>query len=241
MKRLAFFLTVSLFLIMAALPFRSKAFADYGHSHAAVEEEFYYTLLDQLSKLKNESAGENEIHRCMLKVAKAQAVLKQYSAADQMFRSVWQARSHAQSSYDEVYVASVVGLAGLRRDTGNLAGAISCYSIALAYDMRHLSPMDVRLTRDKTNLAIANLLAAKSAEQESARLLYLRKAAGLLVEAIDEEKERKPTGSLREANARQDLAYVLKSLKDKRGYELEMQKARTMQRKLARGRVCFEP
>lgn len=241
MKRLAFFLTISLFLIMAALPFRSKAFADYGHSHAAVEEEFYYTLLDQLSRLKNEGAGENEIHRCMLKVAKSQVVLKQYRTADQMFRSVWQARSNAKSSYDEIYVASVVGLAGLRRDTGNLAGAISCYSIALAYDMRHLSPRDVRLTRDKTNLAIANLLAAKSTDPESGRLLYLRKAAGLLVEAIDEEKRRMPAGSLREANARQDLAYVLKCLNDKRGYELEMQKARIMQRKLASGRACFEP
>lgn len=241
MKRLAFFLTVSLFLIMAALPFRSKAFADYGHSYAAVEEEFYYTLLDQLSSLKNEGAGQNEIHRCMLKVAKAQAVLKQYRAADQMFRTVWQARSNAKLSYDEIYVASVMGLAALRRDTGNLPGAISCYSVALAYDMRHLSPQDFRLTRDKTNLAIANFLAAKSAEQESERLLYLRKAAGLLVQAIDEEKRRMPAGSLREANARQDLAYVLKSLNDRGGYELEMQKARIMQRKLARARACFEP
>lgn len=241
MKRLAFFLALSLFLIMAALPFRLKAFAEYGHSHAASEQEYYFACLDRLNSLRKSAGDQDDIHRSMLEVARALAVLKQHRAADQMYRDVWQARSSVKSSYDEIFIGSVMGLAALRRDTGNIAGSISCYSVAFDYDKRHLSSTDIRLTRDKTNLAIANLLAAKEIEREDQRMPYLRKAAGLLGEAIAEERSRKPEGSWREANARQDLAYVLKSLNDKRGYELEMKAARAMQCKVASKRVCFEP
>ncbi|HIA51978.1 MAG TPA: hypothetical protein EYN91_07840 [Candidatus Melainabacteria bacterium] len=241
MKRLFLFLTVSLFLIMAALPFRMKSFNEYGHGHAAVEEENYFACLDELKKLKAENAEEEAIQRCMLKVARALAVLRQYRAADRMYRDVWQARANSNAAYDETFVAAVIGLAGLRRDMGNMDSSTACYLVALEYDKKHLQASDMRVTRDKNNLAVSYLIAAKTAQKEVNRMLFLRSAAGLFNEVISEHQARSPQGSLREANARQDLAYVFKELHDRRGYEKELRAARNMQQALASRRVCFEP
>ncbi len=241
MTRLVVFLTLSLFLIMALLPFRMNAFAEYGHQYAAGEQEFYFASLAQLDKLKAEGADDEAIHNTMLKVAKALAVLRRYQPADRMYREVWQARSKSQSAYDQTLVSAMIGLAGLRRDTSNVLSSVSCYSQALAYDKKHLPKDDIRLTRDKTNLAVSLLLAGKTASTREKKMQFLKAAAGFLAEGIAEQQARKPNGSLREANARQDLAYALKDLGDRQGYEKEMRLARTMQRRLNSLAVCREP
>lgn len=241
MTRLLVFLTLSLFFIMALLPFRMKAFAEYGHPYAAGEEEFYFTTLSELEKLKREGADGESVHKAMLKVAKALSVLRRYQAADRLYREVWQQRSKSSRAYDETFVSAVIALAGLRRDTSNVLGAVSCYWAALAYDKKHLPEGDIRLTRDKTNLAVALLLAAKTASKAEKKTQFLKLAAGFLAEGIAEQQARSPHGSLREANARQDLAYVLRDMGDRRGYEKEMRLARTMQRRLNSSAVCREP
>jgi hypothetical protein len=241
MTRLAVFLVLSLFLIMALLPFRINALAEYGHPYAAGEQEFYFTSLAELEQLKREGAAEEAVHKAMLKVAKSLSVLRRYQAADRLYREVWQARSKSSSAYDETFVSAVIGLAGLRRDTSNVSGAVSCYSAALAYDKRHLPKDDIRLTRDKTNLAVALLLASKTASNAEKKTRFLKLAAGYLSEGIAEQQARSPRGSLREANARQDLAYALRDMGDRQGYEKEMRLARTMQRRLNSFAVCREP
>jgi hypothetical protein len=241
MTRLVVFLTISLFLIMALLPFRMNAFAEYGHPYAAGEQEFYFSSLAQLEKLKADGADEEAVHKAMLKVARSLSVLRRYQAADRMYREVWQARANSNSPYDETLVQTMIGLAGLRRDASNLSGSVACYATALAYDKKHLPKDDVRLTRDKTNLGVALLLAGKTASQADKKMQFLKKAAGFLAEAIAGEQARNPHGSLREANARQDLAYALKDLGDLQGYEKEMRQARTMQQKLNPIAECREP
>lgn len=241
MIRLVVFLTLSLFLIMALLPFRINAFSQYGHPYAAQEEEFYFSCLAELEHLKNDHANEEAVHKSMLKVAKALAVLRRYNEADRLYREVWQSRAQSTAAYDETFVAAVMGLAGLRRDTGSIAGAISCYSAAFAYDKKHLPADDIRLTRDKTNLAVALLLAGKTAAAAQQKMQHLKTAAGFLAEAIAEQQTRNPRGSMREANARQDLAYALKDMGDVQGYEKEMKLARAMQRRLSSVSLCREP
>lgn len=226
---------------MAALPFRIKAFADYESPHAMVEQRNYFAYLDELNQLKARTASEEQIHRAMLKVARAGAVINHHRDADRIYREIWQARSNSVAAYDEIFIASVIGLAGLRRDTGSLESCIACYSVALEYDKKHLPARDIRITREKTNLAVAYLIAAKTSPGELKKNRYRRAAAGLLTEVIAEHKVTHPQGSLLEANAHQDLAYVLKDLTDRRGYEIEMKTARTMQHKLASKRLCIEP
>lgn len=241
MTRLVVFLTLSLFLIMALLPFRINVFAEYGHPYAAEEQEFYFSSLAELDKLKNEGADEEAVHKAMLKVAKALSVLRRYEKADRLYRDVWQARSKSNSAYDETFVSAMLALAGLRRDTSNLLSSVACYSAALDYDKKHLARGDVRLTRDKTNLAVALLLAGKSASTAEKKVQFLKSAAGFLADGIAEEQARNPNGSMRQANARQDLAYALKDLGDRQGYEKEMRLARTMQQRLNSSAACREP
>ncbi len=241
MTRLVVFLILSLFLIMALLPFRINALAEYGHPYVAGEEEFYFTSLGELDKLKREGADEEAVHKAMLKVAKSLSVLRRYQAADLLYREVWQARSKSSSAYDETFVLAVIGLAGLRRDTSNVLGSVSCYSAALAYDKKHLPKDDIRLTRDKTNLAVALLLAGKTASTDEKKMQFLKLSAGFLAEVIAEQQARSPHGSMREANARQDLAYALRDMGDHQGFEKEMRLARTMQRRLNSFAVCREP
>src|SRR5882672_2832811 len=120
MTRLLVFLTLSLFLIMAVLPFRMSAWADYGHPYAAEEEEHYFSCLAELKKLQSGKSDQETVHKAMLKVAKALTVLRQYQAADRLYREVWQARSNSHAAYDQTFVKAVIGLAGLRRDMSNL-------------------------------------------------------------------------------------------------------------------------
>ncbi len=134
-----------------------------------------------------------------------------------------------------------MGLAGLRRDTSKIANAISCYSAALQYDKKHLPSGDIRLTRDKNNLAVALLIAGKTATTAEKRILYLKSAAGFLVEVIADQKQRSPQGSVREANAHQDLAYALKTMGDKRGYEKEIELSLSMKHRLNPVSLCREP
>lgn len=241
MTRLVFFSTLSLFFIMALLPFRMQVWTDYGHPYIAREQEHYYACLSELEQLKNNGADEKKVHMAMLKVAKSLAVLRRYQPADRIYSEVWQARSKSTLAYDETFVSAVMGLAALRRDTSNIAGAINCYSIALEYDKKHLTAGDVRLVRDKTNLAVALLIAGKTAKTAEKKLFYQRPAAGFLAEAIAELKQRHPQGSVREANARQDLAYVLKDMGDKEGYKKEMAFADGLKRKLNSASLCREP
>ncbi len=241
MTRLVVFLTLSLFLIMALLPFRMNAFANYGHPYEAGEEEYYFSSLAELERLKAQGADQDSVHKSMLKLAQSLAVLRRYQAADRMYREVWVARSKSSEVYDETLVSAMIALAGLRRDTSNFSGAVLCYSSALAYDKKHLLKDDLRLTRDKTNLAVALLLAGKSALTAEKKMQFFKTAAGYLADAIAEQQARSPHGSLREANARQDLAYALNGLGDRQGYEKEMRQARIMQRRLNPQAACREP
>lgn len=241
MTRLIVFSTFSLFFIMALLPFRMQSLTDYGRPYSAGEKEYYFNCLAELEQLKANSAGEEKVHRAMLKVAKSLAVLRRYQSSDRIYSEVWQARSKSSAAYDDTFVQAVMGLASLRRDTSNIAGAITCYSVAFAYDKKHLPEKDVRLTRDKTNLAVVLILAGKTAKTAEKKMFYQKSAAGLLAEAIAELKERHPQGSIREANARQDLAYVLKDMGDKQGYEKEMESADGLRRSLNFVTLCREP
>lgn len=241
MMRLVVFLTLSLFFIMALLPFRMNALAEYGHLYAAGEEEYYFSSLAELERLKAQGADQETVHKAMLKVAKSLAVLRRYQPADLLYREVWESRAKSSQAYDQTLVSAMIALAGLRRDTSNISGAVFCYSAALAYDKRHLPKDDIRLTRDKTNLAVALLLAGKSALTAEKKMQSLKSAAGYLVDAIEEQQARSPHGSLREANVRQDLAYVLNELGDRQGYEKEMRLTRTMQRRFNSLAVCREP
>ncbi len=241
MTKLIVFSTLSLFFIMALLPFRIQVLADYGHPYAAGEEEYYLACLSELNKLKTDGADEEKVHHAMLKLARSLISLRQYQRADQIYSEIWNARAKSTAAYDETFVLAVMGLAALRRDTSNIVGAITCYSVALAYDKKRLPAKDKRLTRDKTNLAIALSLAGKTAKTAERKLFYQRSVAGFLAEAIAEQKERQSQGSIREANARQDLAYVLKDMGDKQGYEKEIRLARNMQRRLNTFSLCREP
>jgi len=134
-----------------------------------------------------------------------------------------------------------MGLAGLLRDTANDFSAVSLYTVALNYDKKHLPASDIRITRDKTNLAVALLIAGNCVGSREMKLKYSKSAAGFLAEAIAEEKARNPHGSFREANARQTLAYVFKDMGDRDGYEKEMQAARALKRRHASFPYCNEP
>ena len=241
MIRLALFFVLSAFLIMALLPLRMRAMADYGHPFKAQEEEFYFSSLTELEDLKTKGADSDKVHRCMIKVAKSLTVLSKYPAADLILKDVMEGRVSKTEAYDEIFAAAMMARAALRREVSDLETSISLYAQTLDYGKKHLPQGDPRITRDKTNLAVALLVARASANSAEKKMRYLKTAAGYLLEAIDEQKARAPQGSMREANLRQDLAYALEGMADKIGYEKELQLAREMQSRFMRGLPSKEP
>lgn len=238
MIRLAFFIALAAFLIMAVMPMRMKALSDYGHSYAA-QEEFYFSCLAELEDLKAKGSDENKIHQSMIKVAKELTLLRKYEAADRILKEVLKARTQSMKTYDQILVAAMMARAGLRRDASDDINSISLYSQTLSYDKKYLSANDERITRDKTNLAVAMLIVGSISQKQKRQ--YLAQAAGYLLEAIAEQKERAPGGSLREANLHQELAYALESMADRPGYEKELERARRMHVHFLPGSRSREP